>query len=91
MARSFSTDIGVHKLNLGLAGFREDDGRIFVPPTTRQVERQMHLRGGLSHEALPIEGHAPFLDLALKFAYGKDGYAYKEGRVGTFPYLCDLT
>lgn len=78
---SFMTDLGHNKLNLGLSGFRQDDGSIFVPPTTRSVERSMHMRGGLSHDALPIEGHAPFLDLGVKFAYGKDGHAFKDGRV----------
>jgi aspartate aminotransferase len=72
------TDLGHNKLNLGLSGFRQDDGSIFVPPTTRSIERSMHMRGGLSHDALPIEGHAPFLELGLKFAYGKDGHAFKE-------------
>jgi len=75
------TDLGHNKLNLGLSGFRQDDGSIFVPPTTRSVERSMHMRGGLSHDALPIEGHPPFLDLGVKFAYGKDGHAFKDGRV----------
>ncbi|KAG7528669.1 hypothetical protein FFLO_06000 [Filobasidium floriforme] len=81
VANSFMTDLGHNKLNLGLSGFRQDDGSIFVPPTTRSIERSMHMRGGLSHDALPIEGHAPFLELGLKFAYGKDGHAFKDGRI----------
>lgn len=75
------SDLAPEKLNLALLGFREDDSRIFVPPTARQVERQLHMKGGVSHEALPIEGYAPFIDCGLKLGYGKDGTAFREGRV----------
>jgi aspartate/tyrosine/aromatic aminotransferase len=75
------SDLGHNKLNLGLAGFRQDDGSIFVPPTSRSVERSIHLRSGFVHDALPSEGYAPFLDLGTKLAFGKDSPAYKEGRV----------
>jgi aspartate aminotransferase len=91
VANSFMTDLGHNKLNLGLSGFRQDDGSIFVPPTTRSIERSMHMRGGLSHDALPIEGHAPFLELGLKFAYGKDGHAFKDGRVSRWICLNTLS
>lgn len=37
VASAFDMDPDPHKMNLGLIGFREDSGRIFVPPTTRQV------------------------------------------------------
>lgn len=39
VASAFEIDHDPHKINLGLIGFREDSGRIFVPPTTRQVSR----------------------------------------------------
>jgi aspartate aminotransferase len=75
------SDLGHNKLNLGLAGFRQDDGSIFVPPTSRSVERSIHLRSGHIHDALPIEGYAPFLDLGPKLAFGAESNPYKEGRV----------
>lgn len=40
VASAFDMDPDPHKMNLGLIGFREDSGRIFVPPTTRQVGRR---------------------------------------------------
>ncbi len=34
---AYEADEDPSKLNLGLSGFLEDDGKLFVPPTVRQV------------------------------------------------------
>ncbi|KAJ9098177.1 hypothetical protein QFC21_004506 [Naganishia friedmannii] len=41
VSSAFDMDPDPHKINLGLIGFREDSGRIFVPPTTRQAGIRM--------------------------------------------------
>lgn len=69
------------KLNLSLVGFREDNGRIFVPPTTRRIERQLYVKNGFSHEPLPVRGYGPFLEGGLRFAYGVQGKAWKDRRI----------
>lgn len=69
------------KLNLSLVGFREDSGRIFVPPTTRRMERQLYVKNGFSNEPLPVRGYGPFLEGGLRFAYGIQGKAWKDRRI----------
>ncbi|WVR08207.1 hypothetical protein IAU60_005254 [Kwoniella sp. DSM 27419] len=69
------------KINLSLPGFREDNGKIFVPPTVRYVEKNLRNENILSREALPIGGHAPFLDVGTKFAYGAESQAYRHKRI----------
>ncbi|KAJ9114114.1 hypothetical protein QFC20_001630 [Naganishia adeliensis] len=81
VASAFEMDHDPHKMNLGLIGFREDSGRIFVPPTTRQTERQLYGRGGPQHDALPIEGFGPFLQAGVRMAYGSDSKPYREARI----------
>lgn len=79
---AFEEDDTPIKHNIGLSGFREDSGRLFVPPSVRQVERILLSQpSSLSDEPLPVEGYQPFLDAGVKFAYGDNVWAYKEKHV----------
>ena len=80
-ALAYEEDASPSKLNLSLQGFRDDEERLFIPPTVRYVEKHMVNENILTREALPVEGHAPFLDLGVKFAYGVDSTAYRDRRV----------
>ncbi|WWC73523.1 uncharacterized protein I206_107495 [Kwoniella pini CBS 10737] len=71
------------KINLSLPGFREDNGKIFIPPTVRYVEKNLRNDNILAREALPVEGYAPFLDVGVKFAYGADSQAYRHKRIAS--------
>jgi aspartate aminotransferase len=72
------------KHNIGLSGFREDSGRLFVPPSVRQVERALLAKpSNLSEEPLPVEGYQPFLDAGAQFAYGDNVWAYKKEHVSS--------
>jgi aspartate aminotransferase len=78
LSEAFDADTFPQKLNLGLPGFREDTGRIFIPPTVRYVEKKLRNENILAEEALPIQGYESFLDLGTRFAYGGDTPAYKK-------------
>jgi len=81
VASSFEEDDDPGKLNLSIHGFREDNGRIFIPPTVRYAEKSMRNENILAQEALPIQGRADFIDLGVKFAYGADTLAYRNRKV----------
>nr|XP_019043365.1 hypothetical protein I302_07940 [Kwoniella bestiolae CBS 10118]OCF22295.1 hypothetical protein I302_07940 [Kwoniella bestiolae CBS 10118] len=87
IASAYENDeIGV-KINLSLPGFREDNGKIFIPPTVRYVEKNLRNENILAREALPIEGYAPFLDAGIKFAYGVESQAYRHRRIASIQAL----
>ncbi|WVF68585.1 hypothetical protein IAT40_003354 [Kwoniella sp. CBS 6097] len=69
------------KINLSLPGFREDNGKLFVPPTVRYVEKNLRNDNFLSRETLPVEGHAQFLDVGVRFAYGAESQAYRHRKI----------
>ena len=68
------------KIDLTLPGFREDSGKIFIPPTVRHVEKQLRNERILLLEPLPIQGLESFLDVGNKLAYGADSPAYRKER-----------
>ncbi|WWD04308.1 hypothetical protein V865_002377 [Kwoniella europaea PYCC6329] len=83
IASAYENDeVGV-KINLSLPGFREDNGKIFIPPTVRYVEKNFRNENILAREALPIEGYTPFLDAGIKFAYGSESQAYRHRRIAS--------
>ena len=82
IATAFDEDVSTTKVNLSLPGFREDEGKIFVPPTVRYVEKQMRNESILSSEALPSWGDEKFLEAGIRFAYGADEKQYHREHVG---------
>lgn len=81
IASAFEDDDALNKINICTPGYRDETGKLFVPPTVRYAEKQLHSESMVSREALPIEGHAPFLDAGVKFAYGGDSHPYRHKRV----------
>ncbi|WVQ96110.1 hypothetical protein IAU59_003212 [Kwoniella sp. CBS 9459] len=69
------------KINLSLPGFREDNGKLFVPPTVRYVEKNLRNENFLARDTLPVEGYAQFLDAGVRFAYGVESQAYRHRRI----------
>lgn len=78
---AYIEDTAPVKVNLSLMGFREDNGKVFLPPTVKYAEKKMREDSAFSHESLPIEGYAPFLDSATRFAYGEDSPVIRHKRV----------
>ncbi|KAK1923721.1 pyridoxal phosphate-dependent transferase [Papiliotrema laurentii] len=81
IANAYEEDVAPTKINLSLPGFREDEGKIFVPPTVRYVEKQMRNESMLAAEALPVWGDDKFLEAGIKFAYGTDEKRYRRDHV----------
>ncbi|WRT69523.1 uncharacterized protein IL334_006510 [Kwoniella shivajii] len=87
IASAYEADELPTKINLSLPGFREDNGKIFIPPTVRYVEKNLRNENILAREALPIEGYAPFLDVGVRFAYGVDSQPYRHRRISAIQAL----
>lgn len=84
LARILSTyeeDTTPTKVNFTLPGFRDNEGKIFVPPTVRYMEKNMKEASLYAEEALPAWGDELFLRAALKFAYGDDEKRYHYDNV----------
>ncbi|KAI9633044.1 aspartate aminotransferase-P2, mitochondrial precursor [Dioszegia hungarica] len=71
------------KLDLTLQGFREDNGRIFIPPTVRYVEKTMRAdkESVLARDALPIQGDEQFFKEGTRLIYGAESTVWKRGLV----------
>ncbi|KAL7424869.1 aspartate transaminase aat1 [Cryptotrichosporon argae] len=77
---AFSEDNAAAKVNASIPGFLDENGKAFIPPTVRHVDKILRAESMLL-EATPIEGHAGFLDVGTRFAYGEDSAAYKNKRI----------
>lgn len=78
---AFRQDTSTSKLNLSLPGFRENSGKVFLPPTMRHAEKRLREEGLLAYGTPPIEGYAPFLESGTRFAYGEEGVAFRNKRI----------
>jgi len=77
---AFAADDSPLKVNVGVGAYRSDDGLPSVLPCVRQAEKLI-MGQNLNHEYLGIVGDTQFVDLALKFAYGKDSRIFADNRV----------
>lgn len=81
LVSAYDDDPTPTKVNLTLPGFRDNEGKIFVPPTVRYMEKSMKDASLYAEEALPPWGDEAFCKAALKFAYGEDEKRYKSDQV----------
>lgn len=70
-------------LDLTLPGFREDNGRLFIPPTVRYAEKTLRSGKDMISEGMTDRGWEPFLDSATKFAFGGETPSYRKGFVSS--------
>lgn len=68
-------------VDLTLAGFREDNGRLFIPPTVRHAEKTLRASKDMISDGMTERGWEPFLDSAVRFAYGSETPPYRKGLV----------
>jgi aspartate aminotransferase, mitochondrial len=80
IAQAFRENNRPGKVNLAVGAYRDDAGLPFVLPSVAAAEARLLSRGE-KKEYAPIEGLPGFIQLALKFAYGDDCAALKEGRI----------
>lgn len=76
----FNKDTDPRKVSLGVGAYRDDNGKPFVLPSVLEAEKRI-MAAGMNKEYAGIAGMKDFVDLSLKFAYGDDCEALKQGRI----------
>lgn len=64
-----------------IVAYRTDDGKPWVLPSVRSVEKQIAEDVNLDHEYLPISGLRDYRDSGLKFLLGDNSSAIVANRV----------
>ncbi|CAK4679299.1 unnamed protein product [Aphanomyces euteiches] len=80
LTEKFNKDTDPRKVSLGVGAYRDDNGKPYVLPSVREAEERL-LKANKNKEYSGIGGTKDFVDLSLKFAYGDDSQALKDGRV----------
>ena len=86
----FKADKFENKVNVGVGAYRTDEGKPWVLPAIKKVEKEIVANSSLDHEYLPIDGLAEFTEASARLVLGKDSPAIKEGRVSLLSVLCNL-
>uniref|UniRef100_A0A3Q3NCS9 Aspartate aminotransferase n=2 Tax=Labrus bergylta TaxID=56723 RepID=A0A3Q3NCS9_9LABR len=82
LSQDFNNDQFPNKVNLGVGAYRTDEGKPWVLPVVKKVEKIIVHDDRLNHEYLPILGLPEFRSSASKIALGDDSSAIQENRVG---------
>merc|ERR1711975_150648 len=75
---AFNKDTFDKKVSLGVGAYRDDSGKPYVLDVVRKAEAML-VEKKLNHEYAGIAGIGSYVDLSLKFAYGKDSESLKNG------------
>ncbi|CAJ1067639.1 aspartate aminotransferase%2C cytoplasmic [Xyrichtys novacula] len=82
LTQDFNNDQFPNKVNLGVGAYRTDEGKPWVLPVVKKVEKIIVHDDRLNHEYLPILGLPEFRSSASKIALGEDSPAIQANRVG---------
>uniref|UniRef100_A0A673AMZ4 Aspartate aminotransferase n=1 Tax=Sphaeramia orbicularis TaxID=375764 RepID=A0A673AMZ4_9TELE len=82
LTQDFTNDQSPQKVNLGVGAYRTDEGKPWILPVVKKVEKLIVQDDSLNHEYLPILGLPEFRSSASKIALGDDSPAIHENRVG---------
>jgi aspartate aminotransferase len=75
------------KVNLTVGAYRTEDGKPWVLPVVRTVEKQIAADDTLDHEYFPVVGSDDLTSAAMKLVLGADSPALKEKRAVGFQSL----
>lgn len=78
--RAYKEDTNPNKVDLGIGAYRTNEGKPWVLPVVRKVEKDMAADENLNHEYLSQLGMEEFSKLATKMLLGEDSIALKENR-----------
>ncbi|CAH0600209.1 unnamed protein product [Chrysodeixis includens] len=78
--RMFLDDPQPNKINLSIGAYRDDNGKPWVLPVVRKMEKQMADDETLLHEYLPVLGLEQFTTLSTSMLLGQDSPAVAAGR-----------
>ncbi|CAK1548723.1 unnamed protein product [Leptosia nina] len=76
----FTDDTNKNKVNLGVGAYRDENGKPWVLPVVRKMEKQMAADETLLHEYLPVLGLEQFSNSSVSMLLGEDSPAIAEGR-----------
>lgn len=82
LSTGYKKDTNAKKVNLGIGAYRDDNGKPFVFPVVRKVEKAI-VESKLDKEYCPIEGTAEFGLAARKVCFGDDSPLVTNGRVAS--------
>ncbi|KAL4937094.1 hypothetical protein BDV06DRAFT_232798 [Aspergillus oleicola] len=68
----FKADTHPQKVSLGAGVYRDDNSKPWVLPSVREAKRRLHEDPNIDHEYLPIQGYAPFLNVARDLILGEN-------------------
>ncbi len=72
IAEAFKTCTDTRKVNVCVGAYRDSTGKPWILPSVRKAEERLLSDDAFNKEYAPIAGDATYVNLALKFAYGKD-------------------
>ncbi|OWR43034.1 Aspartate aminotransferase cytoplasmic [Danaus plexippus plexippus] len=78
--KAFTEDSYKNKVNLSVGAYRDENGKPWVLPVVRKMEKQMAEDESLLHEYLPVLGLDAFTEASVSMLLGKDNPAIAEGR-----------
>ncbi|PWA25654.1 hypothetical protein CCH79_00001642 [Gambusia affinis] len=82
LTQDFNNDQFPNKVNLGVGAYRTDEGKPWVLPVVKKVEKLIVHDDRLNHEYLPILGLTEFRSSSSKIVLGDGSPAIREDRVG---------
>ncbi|XP_032889960.1 aspartate aminotransferase, cytoplasmic [Amblyraja radiata] len=82
LTSDFKEDPSPHKVNLGVGAYRTDEGKPWVLPVVRKVEKCLANNESLNHEYVPILGIPEFTQSACEIILGADSPAISGHRKG---------
>ncbi|KAI5635824.1 aminotransferase class I and II domain-containing protein [Phthorimaea operculella] len=80
LMKLFAEDSFQNKVNLSVGAYRDENGKPWVLPVVRKMEKQMADDDTLLHEYLPVLGLDQFSQLSVGMLLGEDSPALAEGR-----------
>lgn len=81
VSKAFADSTHDKKVNLSVGAYRTDEGKPWVLPVVRKVEKILAADDSLTHEYFPILGLDAFSTAASKILLGASSPAIAEGRV----------
>jgi aspartate aminotransferase len=78
---AYNADSHLHKVNLSVDAYKDEEGKPCVLPVVRRVEAAMACDHTLNHEYLPITGLTSFTDAVSKLLLGSASSAIVDRRV----------
>ncbi|XP_049887831.1 aspartate aminotransferase, cytoplasmic [Pectinophora gossypiella] len=80
LTKLFAEDSFQNKVNLSVGAYRDENGKPWVLPVVRKMEKQMAEDDTLLHEYLPVLGFEQFSQLATAMLLGQDNPVLAAGR-----------